>query len=261
MKKMTETTDNLESEDEKVMTWVGHLTEARSRLLKAFVFFTAAFLCVYPFSGEVLKYLMLPLAQAMKSAGGAERAIFTGVAEGFIVHLKVSAFSAAVVSFPFVAFQAWRFVAPALYPSERSFVKPLFFVSPLLFAAGACFVFYLIAPAAFKFLLSFQQLEKDALPIVWEARIAEYLSFVMTLILAFGASFQLPIVLVVLAKLGLITAQTLVSGRRYAIVLIFIVAAVLTPPDVISQFALACPLIFLYESSILSIRALEKKQK
>ena len=139
MKKMTETTDNLESEDEKVMTWVGHLTEARSRLLKAFVFFTAAFLCVYPFSGEVLKYLMLPLAQAMKSAGGAERAIFTGVAEGFIVHLKVSAFSAAVVSFPFVAFQAWRFVAPALYPSERSFVKPLFFVSPLLFAAGGGF--------------------------------------------------------------------------------------------------------------------------
>ena len=258
---MTEATENLEPEDEKVMTWVGHLTEARNRLLKVFVFFIAAFLCVYPFSGEVLKYLMLPLAQAMKTAGGAERAIFTGVAEGFIVHLKVSAFSAAVVSFPFMAFQAWRFIAPALYPSEQGFVKPLFFVSPLLFAAGACFVFYLIAPPAFKFLLSFQQLEKDALPVVLEARIAEYLSFMMTLILAFGASFQLPIVLVVLAKLGLITAQTLVSGRRYAIVLIFIVAAVLTPPDVISQFALACPLIILYESAILSIRALEKKQK
>ena len=258
---MTEATENLEPEDEKVMTWVGHLSEARNRLLKVFVFFIAAFLCVYPFSGEVLKYLMLPLAQAMKTAGGAERAIFTGVAEGFIVHLKVSAFSAAVVSFPFMAFQAWRFIAPALYPSEQGFVKPLFFVSPLLFAAGACFVFYLIAPPAFKFLLSFQQLEKDALPVVLEARIAEYLSFMMTLILAFGASFQLPIVLVVLAKLGLITAQTLVAGRRYAIVLIFIVAAVLTPPDVISQFALACPLIILYESAILSIRALEKKQK
>ncbi|HBO58652.1 MAG TPA: twin-arginine translocase subunit TatC, partial [Alphaproteobacteria bacterium] len=178
---MTEATENLEPEDEKVMTWVGHLTEARNRLLKVFVFFIAAFLCVYPFSGEVLKYLMLPLAQAMKTAGGAERAIFTGVAEGFIVHLKVSAFSAAVVSFPFMAFQAWRFIAPALYPSEQGFVKPLFFVSPLLFAAGACFVFYLIAPPAFKFLLSFQQLEKDALPVVLEARIAEYLSFMMTL--------------------------------------------------------------------------------
>ncbi len=253
--------DNETENEQSVMTWTGHLTELRARLLKILLFFALLFLVLYPCAGRILDVLMYPLAQAMEKTGGSQRVIFTGLAEGFLTHLKLAAFGAAVLCFPFAAFQVWRFVAPGLYPNERKFVSPIFISSPVLFVCGGLFVFFVLTPIAFKFLLSFQQLSapENTLPIVLEARLSEYLSFLMSLILAFGISFQLPVVLVVLGRLGIISAQNLKDFRRYAIVFIFIVAAVLTPPDVISQFALALPLLLLYESAVWYIQGLEKK--
>ena len=252
-----ETNDNQEG----LMTWAGHLTELRGRILKTLFFFVLTFLALYPFSDKILEILMLPLAQVMQKTGGSHRMIFTGVAEGFVTHLKLSAFGAALICFPFLAFQVWKFVSPGLYQNERCFVRPIFIASPVLFVLGALFVFFALMPVAFRFLLSFQQLTAadNVLPVVLEARLGEYLSFLMTLILAFGISFQLPVVLVVLGRLGIITAQNLKDFRRYAVVFIFIAAAVLTPPDVVSQLALAFPLLFLYESAVWCIQSLEKK--
>ena len=252
--------DQKEENREALMTWAEHLTELRSRILKVFVFFSVVFFVLYPFSGKILDLLMLPLAQAMEKAGGSHRMIFTGVAEGFVTHLKLSAFGAAIISFPFLTFQVWKFVSPGLYQNERRFVRPVFIASPVLFAAGALFVFFALMPVALRFLLSFQQLTagENALPVVLEARLGEYLSFLMTLIPAFGISFQLPVVMVILGRLGLVTAQNLKDFRRYAVVFIFVAAAVLTPPDIISQLALAFPLLFLYESALWCIQSLLK---
>ena len=252
-----ETVENTQS----IMTWAGHLAELRARLLKTLLFFTVVFLVLYPFAEKILDLLMHPLMQTMEKTGGSRRVIFTGLAEGFVTHLKLAAFAGAVLSFPFAAFQIWRFIMPGLYPNERRFIRPIFITSPVLFASGGLFVFFVLTPVAFKFLLSFQQLSvtENVLPVVLEARLSEYLSFLMTLILAFGVSFQLPIILIVLGRLGIVSAKNLKDFRRYAIVFIFIAAAVLTPPDVVSQFALAIPLLFLYESAVWSIQSLEKK--
>ena len=246
---------------EKVMTWVGHLTELRERLLRVCLFFVLAFIILYPCSDKILNLLMYPLARTMQSTGGSQRVIFTGLAEGFLTHLKLAGFGAVLLTFPYLAYQVWRFISPGLYESERRFVRPVFIASPVLFILGGVFVFFVLTPVAFKFLLSFQQLNAgaDVLPVVLEARLSEYLSFLTSLILAFGFSFQLPVVLVVLGRLGIITAQDLKGFRRYAIVFIFIAGAVLTPPDVVSQFALALPLLFLYESAVWYIQSLEKK--
>lgn len=256
--------DDGQENPEQLMTWVGHLTELRSRLFKVMFFFILAFLAVYPFADRILDVLMIPLARAMNETGGSQRVIFTGLAEGFITHLKLAAFGGIILSVPFGAFQLWRFIAPGLYPQEKTFLRALFIASPVLFIIGALFVFYALMPLAFRFLLSFQQLSgaqaQMHLPVVLEARLSEYLSFFTALVLAFGLSFQLPIVLVILVRMGVIRLRTLIAGRRYAVVLIFVLAAVLTPPDVISQFALALPLLFLYETAIWCIGYLEKKK-
>lgn len=251
-----------EENEQSIMTWTGHLSELRARLLKTLLFFTLVFLLLYPFAGKILDLLMYPLAQVMEKSGGSKRLIFTGLAEGFVTHLKLAAFGSAVLSFPFAAFQVWRFIMPGLYRNERDCVRPVFVASPVLFACGGLFVFFVLTPIAFKFLLSFQQLSApdNALPVVLEARLSEYLSFLMSLILAFGVSFQLPVVLIVLGRLGIVSTKNLKDFRRYAIVFIFTAAAVLTPPDVVSQFALALPLLVLYESAVWYIQSLEKKR-
>jgi sec-independent protein translocase protein TatC len=200
--------------------------------------------------------LVQPLADAM-GEGSSQRLIYTDLTEAFFTYLKVAMFAGGFLTFPFLMLQVWLFVAPGLYPKEKKSILPFLFASPLLFVLGGLLVYYGVLPMAWKFFLSFQSsADETVLPVMLEAKVGDYLNLVMILIFAFGICFQMPVIMAFLAKAGLITAKTLVSKRRYAIVGIFVVAAILTPPDVISQFALAIPLMALYEISILLVRYL-----
>ena len=186
-----------------------------------------------------------------------QRLIYTDLTEAFFTYLKVSIFAGGFFTFPFLLLQVWLFVSPGLFPKEKKVIIPFLVASPTLFVIGGAIVYFLVLPMAWQFFLSFQSSGSDTvLPIMLEARVGEYLDLVMVLIFAFGICFQMPVVMAFLGKAGVISAKTLVSKRRYAIVGIFVVAAILTPPDVISQFSLAIPLLILYEISILLVRYL-----
>ena len=204
---------------------------------------------------------MRPLAHVFEGQTG-RRLIYTGLAETFFTYLKVAFFGGMFIAFPVIANQIWKFVAPGLYKNERHAFLPFLVASPMLFVLGASLVYFLIFPMAAKFFLSFETgAGETPLPIEFEGRVSEYLSLLMALIFAFGVFFQIPIILTLLVRAGIITADMLASKRRYAIVGLFVIAAVLTPPDVISQIGLAVPGIALYEISILIARMMEKKKK
>lgn len=187
--------------------------------------------------------------------------IFTGLHEGFFTQVKVAFFVSICVTFPIILLQIWRFIAPGLYKNERRAIYPFLLATPVLFAMGALMVYYLVIPLAWDFFLSFEvQGGEGALAIEVEPRISEYLSLVMRLMFAFGVSFELPVLLLLLVKAGLLTADGLATKRKYAILLAFVAAAILTPPDVISQVLLAIPVILLYELSILGARLIQKKR-
>jgi sec-independent protein translocase protein TatC len=187
--------------------------------------------------------------------------IYTDLTEAFFTYLKVAFWAGFCISFPIVLSQIWMFVAPGLYKNERKAFLPYLIATPILFIIGAALVYFLVIPLAWKFFLSFEVPGgHDQLPIELQAKVSEYLSLIMTLIFAFGICFQLPVVLTLLARAGLIDSAFLKGKRKYAIVFVFILAAVLTPPDVISQFALAVPTLLLYEASIISVRMVEKKR-
>jgi len=182
--------------------------------------------------------------------------------ETFITYLKVSFFAAFFVSSPLILIQIWKFVAPGLYDNERKALMPYLIVTPLLFFLGGLLVYYLIMPLAIKFFLSFETtLQGNSLPIQLEAKVNEYLSLIMKLIFAFGISFQLPVILSLLARVGFIDSEYLKKRRKYVVVIIFAVAAILTPPDPVTQIGLAIPLLLLYEVSIWSVKIIEKKNK
>ena len=188
--------------------------------------------------------------------------IFTGLHEGFFTQVKVAFFVSISITFPLMLLQVWKFVAPGLYQNERKAVYPFLLATPVLFALGAAMVYYIVIPLAWDFFLSFEVQGGDgALPIEVEPRISEYLSLVMRLMFAFGLSFELPVILLLMVRAGLMTADGLASKRKYAILLAFVAAAILTPPDVISQVLLAIPVILLYELSILGARLIQKKQE
>ncbi len=241
-------------------SFVGHLTELRSRLIKSFIFFIFIFLICWFFSVDIYRFLVQPYSDALLSNELDRRLIFTALHEAFLTYLKVAFFAALFISSPIFLTQIWKFIAPGLYKNEKQALLPYLIATPTLFILGGCLVYYFIMPVAIKFFLSFETVaEPGVIAIQLEAKVNEYLSLIMTLIFAFGITFQLPIILSLLARIGVIDSEYLKKRRRYFVVIIFIVAALLTPPDPISQIGLAIPLLLLYELSIFIIKFIEKK--
>ncbi|HEY0292248.1 MAG TPA: twin-arginine translocase subunit TatC [Hansschlegelia sp.] len=237
-----------------------HLVELRSRLIKSILGFVAAFAICFTFAGHIFNILLVPYEIA---AGSAEaiRLQYTAPQEYFITQIKLAMFGAGFISFPLVATQIYKFVAPGLYKNERSAFFPYLIATPVLFLMGAGFVYFVAMPLAMRFFLSMQQAGGDGhASIELIAKTSEYLSLIMTLIFAFGICFQTPVILTLLARAGFIDSAWLISKRRYAIVVVFAIAAVLTPPDVISQVALAVPTVLLYEASIFVVKMIEKRK-
>ena len=252
--------------DDKPMPLMEHLMELRTRLMWSAGAFLLAFGVCYYFSAQIYGFLAQPLADILqKQSGGVERRmIFTALYEAFFTYLKVAFFGATFFSFPIWSTQLWLFIAPGLYRSEKRTVLPFLIASPFLFVAGAALAYYFIFPLAWKFFISFETPPGTGqLPVQLEAKVSEYLSLVMHMILAFGVAFQLPVLLTLMAKVGIVSVEGLKKGRRYAIVGMFVTAAIITPPDIISQIGLAIPLIALYEISILAavLMARDKAKK
>ncbi len=245
---------------EASMPLMHHLLELRRRLIYTVIVFMLAFGLSYFFSESIFQFLARPLVQAFKGDTG-RRLIYTGLAEAFLSHVKVGLFAACFVSFPMVASQIWLFIAPGLYEREKKAFWPFLLATPVLFIIGAAFAYWGIIPTAWKFFLQFESLGAAGhLPIQLEARMSEYLSIVMQLLLAFGICFELPVVLVLLARIGIVQSQMLAQKRKYAFLIILILSAVLTPPDVLSMIGLATPLYALYEISIMLVKLMEKRR-
>ena len=240
--------------------FISHLAELRKRLIHSFIFPFIFFVACYFFAENLYAFLVDPYAKVVKNDGTERRLIFTALQETFLTYLKVSFFTAFFVTFPFILMQIWKFIAPGLYKHEKIAILPYLILTPILFFLGGMLVYYLIMPLAIKFFLSFESTgASTSLPIQLEAKVNEYLSLVMKLIFAFGVSFQLPVVLSLLARIGIVDSKFLKKRRKYVVVLIFAAAALLTPPDPITQIGLAIPLLILYELSIFSVRFIENK--
>ena len=235
-----------------------HFLELKKRFFIIIAFFICAFIFCYYFSNYIYNFILSPLAEI--TSNHKRKVIYTGMTEAFFTYLKLSLWAAFLIIIPVISYQLYRFISPGLLKNEKAIILPTLIISPLLFYLGGVFVFYLVMPNAWQFFLSFENLD-SSMPIILEARISEYLTVVMQLITAFGLAFELPVIMLILSVLELVSAQGLRNKRRLAIVLIFIIAAILTPPDVLSQISLAIPLILLYEISIVICNLIENRSK
>jgi len=231
-----------------------HLIELRRRLLWATATLALCFVVCFYFASPIFSFLVQPLVKA-----GQGKIIYTQIFEAFFVQVKVALFAASMIAFPVIATQVWLFVAPGLYRQEKRALLPFLLATPVLFLLGASLAYFFAIPMALKFLLSYQGdlggIEQEALPAV-----GNYLSFTMQFIMAFGVAFLMPVLIMLLERTGIVTRQQLVGVRRYMIVVAFIIAAVFTPPDVVSQLMLAIPLVLLYEFTLIAIWITERRR-
>jgi sec-independent protein translocase protein TatC len=242
------------------MPLLDHLVELRQRLLYSFVGFIVAFFVCYGVAEYIFQFLVRPLADLTEGQEN-RRMIYTALHEAFFTYIKVAFFAAACISFPMFAVQIWKFVAPGLYKNEQRAFLPFLIATPVLFSLGAAMVYFLVIPLAWQFFLSFETTGDAAnMAMELEPKVDQYLSLVMRLIFAFGVSFELPVLIVLMAQVGMVSTEGLRQKRKYAIVVAFVAAAILTPPDVISQVLLAVPIILLYEISIVCAGMIERRR-
>ncbi|MBO44707.1 MAG: twin-arginine translocase subunit TatC [Rhodospirillaceae bacterium] len=252
--------DNTDFLDDEKMPLLDHLVELRQRLLFAVAALVVCFFIAFYFAGPIFNILVAPLADLWQGQTS-KRLIYTALHEKFFTDIKIAFFAGTFLAFPIIANQLWKFIAPGLYQQEKRAFLPFLLATPVLFFAGGAFVYYFVFPVAWAFFAGFEQAAVGGnLAIELEPKVNEYLSLVMRLIFAFGLSFELPVLLTLLTRSGLVTVEMLKQKRRYAVVLAFIAAAILTPPDPLSQVALAIPIILLYEISIWCSILMDRKK-
>jgi sec-independent protein translocase protein TatC len=244
------------AEEDVKMPLMEHLTELRTRLLYSFAGFIIAFVVCFYFWKPVLDIITAPLERACLAQGKPCPVIYTSLIEPFFTQVKIGAFSAFCITFPLIAAQIYKFLAPGLYKNERLALVPFLIATPIMFAVGATFLYFVLLPMALHFFVGYQQYANiELMP-----KIGEYIDLVMKLVFAFGLCFELPVILTLLAKVGIVSSQGLREKRRYAVIIVTVVAAIFTPPDAISMVSLAVPMIALYEISIWLAKGVEKKR-
>lgn len=230
---------------------IEHLTELRSRIIHSLLFFIFAFVFCYTFKDDIYNLITYPLISTLQNNHITNKLIYTKITEAFTSTLSITFSSALFISIPYFAIELWLFITPALYKNEKRYFFPYLLITPILFLCGIIFCYFLVLPKTFEFLITFANGKGMATPLVLQAKITEYIDLTITLLNAFGLCFLSPVFLILLIKFNILERQTLIKARKYAIILIFIISAILTPPDIISQILLAIPLMFMYELSII----------